>query len=310
MASQPADQISLTPLLRKKRVRWGEEIIRLVLFASALLSIVTTLLIVFILLKESYNFFQEVSVWEFLTGTEWSALIKPHKFGVLPLVCGTLQIVIGSALVAIPIGLSCAIYLREYASDSIRHFVKPILEILAGIPTIVYGFFAIMFVTPILKQIFPGTDTFNAASASIVVGIMILPMVASLCDDALRAVPGSLRQGAYALGATSFEVTTQVVVPSALSGIIASFVLAASRAIGETMAVSLAAGATPSMSMNPLKSIQTMTAFIVEVASGDAQYDTVEYHSLFAVAILLFSVTLGMNLLSNHILRSYREVYE
>ncbi len=298
------------PLLKQKKVRWGEDIIRSGLFLSALLSIVTTFLIVGILLGESYHFFSKVSLWKFLTGTEWSALIKPHAFGVLPLICGTFQIVIGSALIAIPVGLSCAIYLREYASNRVRQLIKPVLEILAGIPTIVYGFFAIIFVTPLIKVVFPSTDTFNAASASIVVGIMILPMVASLCDDALRAVPDSLRQGAYALGATPFEVTTSVVVPSALSGIVASFVLAASRAIGETMAVSLAAGITPKMSMNPLESIQTMTSSIVEIASGDAPHGTIEYYSLFAVAILLFSMTLGMNILSNKILRRFREVYE
>ncbi len=297
-------------LLKKKRIHYGEEVIRIVLFLSALLSVATTALIIFILLKESFSFFREVSIWGFLTGTKWSALIKPHSFGVLPLVCGTFQIVIGSALVAIPVGLSCAIYLREYASARVRNVIKPVLEILAGIPTIVYGFFAIIFVTPILKTVFPSTETFNAASASIVVGIMILPMVASLCDDALRSVPDSLRQGSSALGATSFEVTTQVVVPSALSGIVASFVLAASRAIGETMAVSLAAGATPNIIMNPLKSTQTMTAFIVEVASGDAQHGTVEYYSLFAVALLLFIMTLGMNMVSNRFLNKFREVYE
>ncbi|VAX39151.1 Phosphate transport system permease protein PstC (TC 3.A.1.7.1) [hydrothermal vent metagenome] len=309
MTSETTRQFSV-PFLKKRKVRWGEETIHIGLFLSSILSVVTTFLIIGILFSQSYHFFKEVSLWDFLTGTEWSPMITPRAYGVLPLVCGTLQIVLGSALIAIPVGLSCAIYLREYASERVRYFIKPILEILAGIPTIVYGYIALMALTPMIKIIFPQTGTFNAVSASIVVGVMILPMIASLCDDALRAVPNSLREGAYALGATSFEVTTQVVVPSALSGIVASFVLAASRAIGETMAVSLAAGITPVISANPFQSIQTMTSAIVEIAKGDAEHGTTEYYSLFAVAILLFTLTLGMNLLSNKILHRFREVYE
>ncbi len=283
---------------------------RKILFACALLSILTTTAIVVSLVWESTPFFFEVSIWDFLTGTTWQPLILPRQYGVLPLVVGTLQIVVGSALVAIPIGVCCAIYLSEYASPRVRALVKPILEILAGIPTIVYGYFALTAITPALRGIYDKTETYNAASASIVVGIMILPMIASLCDDALRAVPGSIRDGAMALGATRFEAVTRVIFPAALSGITASFVLAISRAVGETMAVTIAAGATPSMSFMPTQSIQTMTSFIVQVSMGDTPRGTPEYHAIFAVAMLLFLITLGINIVANRVLSRFREVYE
>jgi phosphate transport system permease protein len=236
--------------------------------------------------------------------------LEPKSFGILPLLNGTLLIVFGSALLAIPVGLASAVYLSEYATPRTRGFFKPILEILAGIPTVVYGYFALTFITPLLQSVFPGTQVFNAASASIVVGVMILPMVASLCDDALRAVPLSLREGAYALGATSFETSARVVVPGALSGIVAAFVLAISRALGETMAVALAAGATPRITLNPLESIQTMTAYIVQVSLGDTPAGTIEYQTIFAVASMLFVITLLANLAANRIMRRFREVYE
>ena len=223
---------------------------------------------------------------------------------------GTVQIVVGASLIAIPVGLASAIYLAEFTSARVRRVLKPVLEILAGIPTVVYGYFALTFVTPLIAGIFPQTQIFNAASASIVVGIMVLPMTASLCDDALRAVPESLRQGAFALGATQFEVTLRVVLPAALSGVMASFVLAASRAIGETMAVTLAAGATPKMTLDPLQSIQTMTAYIVQVSLGDTPVGTVEYQTIFAVAALLFAITLSMNIIAHRVLARFREVYE
>lgn len=261
---------------------------------------------------ESLGFFVEVSPLEFLFGTKWAPLLEPRHFGVLPLVCGTFLIVAGSALIAIPVGLGSAIYLAEYASERTRNVIKPTLEILAGIPTVVYGYLALTLVTPILRFIF-GTDStnvFNAASGAVVVGIMILPMVTSLCDDALRAVPDSLRHGASALGATKSEVSTRVVVPGALSGIIASFVLALSRAIGETMAVTLAAGATPNLTLNPLESIQTMTAYIVQVSMGDTPAGGVAYKTIFAVGALLFVITLTMNLVAARVLRRFREVYE
>ena len=206
--------------------------------------------------------------------------------------------------------MASAIFLSEYASERARSILKPVLEVLAGIPTVVYGFFALTFVTPILRTVLPDTHVFNAASAAIVVGIMVLPMVASLCDDAFRAVPDNLREGAYSLGATSFEVTTRVVVPAGLSGVFAAFVLAISRAIGETMAVTLAAGATPNLTMNPLESIQTMTAYIVQVSLGDTPAGTLTYQTLFAVAAVLFLVTLCLNILANMIMKRFQEAYD
>lgn len=297
-------------ILGGRRFPWKEELIRGGLFVCALLSVVTTIGIVLVLAVEAGRFFTEVPLTDFLFGTRWTPLLEPRSFGVLPLLCGTLLIVVGSGLIAIPVGLASGIYLSEYASGPVRTVVKPLLEVLAGIPTVVYGYFALSFITPLLTRILPQTQVFNAASASIVVGVMILPMVSSLCDDALRAVPNSLRQAAHALGATRFETSTQIVVPGALSGVLASFVLALSRAIGETMAVTLAAGATPKLTANPLQSIQTMTAYIVQVSLGDAPAGTVEYRTIFAVGALLFAITLTMNLLSQKILRRFREAYE
>jgi len=293
-----------------KRRRWGEEGVKAALRICALLSILTTVGIIAVLSRETWGFFMEVPVFDFLFGLNWAPLLEPRSYGVLPLLGGTAMIVVGSALIAIPVGLGSAIFLSEYAGDRTRSIVKPILEILAGVPTVVYGYFALTSVTPLLKAVIPNTQIFNAASASVVVGIMILPMVASLCDDALRAVPTSLRQAGHALGATRLEVSTQVVVPGALSGILASFVLAASRAFGETMAVTLAAGATPNLTVNPLESIQTMTAYIVQVSLGDTPAGGVEYQTIFAVGSLLFLITLGMNILANRILKRYQEVYE
>ena len=296
--------------INKKRFRVGEEIVRGLLFLAAFLSVITTFSIVAVLAQEAATFFSEVSFWDFLSGTKWTPLLEPRSFGVLPLVGGTLLIVVGAALIAIPIGLASAIYLAEYSSDQVRSVVKPILEVLAGIPTVVYGYFALTFITPLLEIVLPSTKIFNAASGSIVVGIMVLPMVASLCDDALRAVPSSLRQAGYALGATQFEVILRVALPAALSGIMASFVLAASRAIGETMAVTLAAGATPNLTFNPLESIQTMPAYIVQVSLGDTPAGTVEYQTIFAVASLLFAMTLSLNIFAQKILNRFREVYD
>ncbi len=297
-------------LSRRATRRWKEEGIKGVLFLCALISIAVTAGIILVLSRETVLFFKEVPLWEFLFGTRWTPLLEPRSFGVLPLLGGTFLIVIGAGVIGIPIGLASALYLSEYASDRVRSIAKPVLEILAGIPTVVYGYFALTFVTPLLRAVYPATGIFNAASGSIVVGIMILPMVASLCDDALRAVPDSLRQGAYALGATPFEVATRVVVPGALSGIVASFVLALSRAVGETMAVTIAAGATPKLTLNVFESIQTMTAYIVQVSLGDTPAGTVEYHTIFAVGALLFVITLLSNLAAIRILRRFREVYE
>lgn len=298
------------PVFQRRRFRLGEGMVRILLFTSAWISVITTIAIIYVLASESLPFFRETSITEFLFGRRWTPLLEPKSFGVLPLVCGTLLIVLGSALIAIPCGLASAVYLSEFANARVRSVIKPVMEILAGIPTVVYGYFALTFITPILQRVIPATNVFNAASAAIVVGIMVLPMVSSMCDDALRAVPGSLRQGGYALGATSFEVTTSVTVPAAFSGIIASFVLALSRAIGETMAVTLAAGATPNITANPLEGIQTMTAYIVQVSLGDTPHGTTEYYTIFAVAALLFVITLVMNVIAQKVLHRFREVYE
>lgn len=295
---------------RKGSTRWGESLIQSGLALCALLSIVTTVAIIFVLASESFGFFQQVSPAEFLFGTSWVPLFEPSSYGVLPLLWGTMIVTIGAALIAIPAGLASATYLSEYASPKVRTVVKPVLELLAGIPTVVYGYFALTFVTPVLKILIPEIQVFNALSGAIVVGIMILPMIATLSDNALRAVPDTLRQAAYAMGATSYEVTSQVVVPAALSGVMASFLLAISRAIGETMAVTLAAGATPNLSLSLTESIQTMTAYIVQVSMGDTPAGGIAYQTLFAVAALLFVITLLINICSQWLLNRYREVYD
>ncbi len=280
-----------------------------VFLLCALLSVVTTVAIVVSLVSQAFDFFREISLWDFLTGTRWTPILKPRSYGVLPLVNGTLIVAALAAIVALPVGLATAIYLAEYAPDKVRRVIKPVLEVLAGIPTVVYGYFALTFVTPQLQRIFPDMIVFNALSAGVVMGIMIIPMVSSLSEDAMISVPRSLRQAAYALGATKFETSVKVVVPAALSGIVASFILAISRAIGETMLVTIAAGATPRMTLNPLDSIQTMTAFIVQLALGEAPHGSLEYNTIFAVGILLFVMTLGMNLLGYWVVRRWRQAY-
>ncbi len=274
--------------------------LHVVLALCVAITVITTLVVVIILGKESFLFFQEVSPTEFLFGTRWEPLLEPKSFGVLPLVVGTLKIVFGSILIALPVGLVIAIYLSEFTSNNVRSIIKPFLEILVGIPTVVYGYFALSFVTPLLRKLFPEMNIFNAASAAIVVAIMIFPMVTSLCDDAFRALPNSLREGAFALGATRYEVAIQIIIPAAASRIGAAVVLALSRAIGETMAVTLAAGATPELSFSFLESIQTMTAYIVQVSLGDIAAGGVEYMTCYAVGLLLFIMTLIMNILGNH----------
>ena len=287
-----------------------EKLIKYSLGLCAALTVLTTLIIVGILLYESIGFFSQVSVIDFLTGTDWDFAGSDPSFGVLPLVSGTLLITVIAALVAMPIGLASAIYISEYATPRARRWLKPSLEVLAGVPTVVYGFFALTFVSGVIIQGFDSSlPPLNALSAGLVVGIMIIPMVASVSEDAIQAVPKSLAAGAYALGATKFEVVLRVIVPSALSGIIASFILALSRAIGETMIVAIAAGASATLTANPLESIQTMTGFIVQVAKGDIDQGTVSYQSLFAVGLLLYLITLGMNLAANWIIRRYRENY-
>ena len=274
------------------------------------MSILTTVGIVFILLFQALPFFGEVSFIEFITGTRWTPLFQSKHFGVLALVSGTFLTAVLSMVVALPLGLLSAIFLSEYAPEKIRRVVKPVLEVLAGIPTVVYGYFALLFITPILRGISEEIEPFNALSASIVMGIMILPMASSLSEDAMRAVPRSLREAAYGLGATKLEVSTRVVVPAAFSGIVAAFILSVSRAVGETMIVFIAAGNTPNFTLNPFVAIGTMTAYIAQVSLGDFPHGTLEHKTIYSVALLLFAITLAMNLLSQYVVRRFREEYE
>jgi phosphate transport system permease protein len=290
--------------------RWVENVIYAGLFACACVSILTTVGIVLVLLREAAKFFHQVSIVEFLTDTQWTPLFQPQHFGILPLFCGTFLVTVGAGIIALPIGLASAIYLSEYASNSVREVIKPVLEVLAGIPSVVFGFVAIVTVSPMIREWFPSAEMFNALSASIVVGFMILPMVVSLSEDVLRSVPLSLREAAYALGATKFDVTVKVVVPAALSGIVASFLLAISRAIGETMAVALAAGAMPRLTLNPLVQIETMTAYIVRVSKGDLPTDSLEYRTIFAVGLALFVITISLNIVAQWFVSRMREKYE
>ena len=285
--------------------------VHLFLFACASLSIFTTFAIIVVLLEETIAFFGEVSIVDFFTGTKWTPLFKPASYGVLPLLGGTLLISFLGALFAVPIGLLTAVFLSEYAPGWLRSMVKPVLEVLAGIPTVVLGFFALTFLArDIVQPLFGTSQIFSALSASIAVGIMIIPLISSLSEDAMAAVPRSLRDGAYALGATRFEVARRVVVPAALSGILAAFILGISRAVGETMIVALAAGSTPNLTFNPLEAVQTMTAYIVQVSLGDTPQGSIEFRTIFAVGMTLFLMTLGMNIVSQYLLHKFREVYE
>jgi len=287
-----------------------ERAIGALLFASAAASTLVTLGIVLVLLRETLAFFSRVSPVAFFTGTTWTPLFQNPQFGVLPLLAGSFVVAAGAAVLAVPIGLLSAIFLSEYAGRRTRAVLKPVLEVLAGIPTVVYGYFALTFITPLIRTVLPQTEIFNAASAAIVVGIMIVPTVSSLAEDALAAVPGPLREGAYALGATRMEVSLRVVVPAALSGIIAAFLLGISRAIGETMAVAIAAGNMPNLTLNALESIQTMTAYIVQASLGDTPHGSVGYQTLFAVGMTLFLITLAMNVASQWVLARFREEYQ
>ena len=286
-----------------------ERAIEYALGACAVISVLTTLGIAAVLLYESVLFFREVSLLEFFGDTRWTPQFADKHFGIWPLFTGTLLITIISAGVALPLGLASAIYMAEYAPPTVRRWLKPGLELLAGVPTVVYGYFALAFVTPLLQTVLPDLSVFNALSAGLVVGIMIIPMVASLSEDALQAVPDELSRGAYALGATRHEVVLRVVVPAAFSGIVASFILAISRAIGETMIVTLAAGSQPTLTLDPTQSIQTMTAFIVQMGKGDVSQFSVEFKSLFAVGLLLFGITLAMNIIANRVVQRYQEAY-
>ena len=294
---------------QRRRRAIQANVARGIFFACAMVSIVTTIGIVVSLVTQAWGFFIDVSPWEFLTGTRWTPILRPRSYGVLPLVSGTLLVAGIAGAVAIPVGLGTAIFLSEYAPDMVRRIIKPILEVLAGIPTVVYGYFALTFVTPQLQFIFPDMIVFNALSAGLVMGIMIIPMVSSLSEDAMVAVPRSLRQGAYALGATRLDVSLRVVVPAALSGIVASFILAISRAVGETMLVTIAAGATPNLTLDPRESIQAMTAYIAQVSLGEAAHGSLEFNTIFAVGLLLFVMTFLMSLLGQWVVRRWREQY-
>lgn len=276
---------------------------------SAAVSILVSFGILFVLIKESLPFFGLVSPWDFFTGATWSPLLEPRSFGILPLIGGTLVVTGVATLVVIPVGSLTGIFLSEYANKRTRKIFKPVLEVLAGVPTVVYGYFAITVVTPALRTVLPDLGVYNALSAGLVVAIMIIPTVASLSDDAMRSVPNSLREAAYGLGATQREVSLGVVFPSALSGILAAYVLAIGRALGETMIVTMAAGATPQLTLDPTESVQTMTGYIVQVSLGDTPVGTPEYLSIFAVGLTLFVLTLGINLFSFWIRHRYRQAY-
>jgi phosphate transport system permease protein len=288
----------------------AEFLIERALFLCAAGSILITAGIIFVLVFETVAFLEEVPVTEFLFGTVWTPLFFDKHFGVLPLVSGTLLVSSIAMLVALPAGLLTAIYLSEYAPAAFRRVVRPILEVLAGVPTVVYGYFALLFVTPLLQTVVPGLAGFNALSPGIVMGIMILPTVSSLSEDALRSVPDGLREGAYALGATRMQASLRVVVPAAFSGISAAAVLAVSRAIGETMIVVIAAGQQPRLTLDPRVQVETMTAYIVQVSLGDTPTGTLEYRTIFAVGMLLFVSTFMLNLLSNWLRDRFREQYE
>jgi phosphate transport system permease protein len=304
--------MSAAPISLAHRRPLSERIIERLLFLAAALGVATTFGIIAVLALETLEFFLQVSPIDFFTGTRWSALIKPQAFGVLALVSGTLLVTVIALLIAIPLGLLAATLLAEYATPRVRTVVKPILETIAGIPTIVLGFFGLNFIAPEILRPLLGPENigvFSALNGGIVVGILITPLIASISEDAMRAVPRGMREGAYAMGATKFEVIRKVVFPAALSGIMASIILAMSRAIGETMAVVLTVGAQPQFTFDPTESIQTMTAFIVQISFGETAQGSLEFKSLFAVGATLFVMTLGLNLLSGWIVRRFRTAY-
>ena len=298
--------------LRRRKAIEGK-VVQVLFFSCALVSVLTTIGIFVGLAVQAVPVFQDVNPIDFLFGTTWQPIIKDvdgnNHFGVLPLVSGTFLVAAISALVAIPAGVGVAIFLSEYAPDKMRRVIKPALEVLAGIPTVVYGYFALTFITPQLQHIIPDLRIFNALSAGLIMGLMILPMVSSLTEDAMLAVPRSLKEAAYALGATKLEVATRVVVPAALSGIVTAFIVGISRAIGETMLVTIAAGATPNLTLNPTESIQTMTAYIAQIGLGEAAHGSIEFNAIFAVGLLLFILTLGLNIVGNLVVDRWREKY-
>lgn len=310
MTTRDLELESQRPRLRAQGRRWGEDGIKLVLLVCAALSVATTVGIIVALLEPAIEFFREVNFIDFISGTRWTPLFTPSSFGVLPLVVSTLALTFWAAVVFIPFGLGAAIYLSEYARPGVRKVVKPALEVLAGIPTVVFGFFALVFFTPLLQDFGLGLETFNILSAGLVIGVMLIPTVASISEDAMAAVPNDLRAGAYALGATRFHVATRVIVPAAFSGIVASYILAISRAIGETVIALIAAGTIARIAFNPEDGAASMAAFIAATGVGDVPTGSIEYKTIFAVGMTLFVFTLVMNILSIRLVRRYREVYE
>ena len=303
-------QARLAEMARLKRSRkLREKAIELVLLMAASVSVVTTVGIVYILLKESIAFFGTVSLWDFLTDTQWTPLFSDAHFGIVVLLSGTITSSAVALLVALPLGTIIAIYLSEFAGHKSREILKPLLELLSGVPTIIYGYFALLFVTPILQKIFPGLPGFNVLSAGLVMGIMIIPYVSSLSEDAMRAVPMNLREGSYAMGATRFQTAVKVVVPAALSGIASAYILGISRAVGETMILAVAAGMQPSLSFNPMEPAATITSYIVQVALGDLPHGSVGYQTIFAAGLMLMLLTLCFNMLGHWLRRKYREAY-
>ena len=309
-ADAPFDIATGTWVPKRGRAKLIQSIVKFICGSFAAISILTTVGILGTLVFEAIEFLKEIPLSQFLTDTRWTPLFASKQFGIFVLVSATVMIAVISVLVALPLGLLCAICLSEYASPTVRRILKPILEILAGVPTVVYGYFALLTVTPFLQTFLPPLQGFNALSAGLVLGVMITPMVASLSEDALYSVPRSLKDGAYALGATKRETVTSVILPAALSGIVASLILAVSRAIGETMIVTLAAGANPTLGFNPFVPVMTMTAYIVQVTAGDAPHGTIEYKTIFAVGMTLFLLTLALNIFSFWFVRRFREKYE
>lgn len=294
---------------RKKHSIIGEYAIQAILFLCGILSIIVTLGILLTLLFETASFFKEVSIIAFLTDLEWTPLFATKKFGILPLLLGTTLTSLIAMFVAMPLGLLSAIFLSEYTSDRVRRYIKPILEVLAGIPTVVYGYFALLFVTPLLQRLIPSMSGFNALSPGIVMGIMIVPMISSLSEDAMYAVPNSLREAAYALGSSRLQVSLKVVIPAAFSGILSAFILGVSRAIGETMIVAIAAGQQPRLTLNPLVPIETMTAYIVQVSLGDTPTGTLEYRTIFAVGMMLIIFTFMLNIIGLRLRKRFLGLY-
>lgn len=308
-AANPLDPQISARLAKNFNRHLKERAIEFFLMLAALSAVLITVAIVGILLYESYSFFEHVSIVDFLTDTLWTPLFENPHYGILPLVSGTLTVTGVSLVIAIPIGTVSAIYLSEFASHSVRETVKPILELLAGVPTIVFGFFALLFITPMLQTIIPGLPTFNMLSSGIVIGIMIIPYIASLSEDAMRAVPMSMREGSYAMGATRFQTALRVVTPAAVSGIVAAYILGISRAIGETMVVAIAAGQQPNLSFNPMDAAATITAYIVQVAMGDLPHGSIGYQSIFAAGLVLMLMTLTLNIIGHITRKKYSERY-